>query len=107
MVPLGGIREGKPHSHHPPSVKAYGMGGYVFEAATHVGDELQICHHVKWGMHSKDIMHARRPRALSQTSKCETRHRRKELTSQAAKGGFREQLPIILWHWGYFKRTAL
>ena len=26
--PVGGIREGKPHTLHPPSAKAYGVGGY-------------------------------------------------------------------------------
>ena len=28
-APVGGIREGKPHTLHPPSAKAYGVGGLV------------------------------------------------------------------------------
>ena len=27
--PVGGIREGKPHTLHPPSAKAYGVGGLL------------------------------------------------------------------------------
>ena len=27
--PVGGIREGKPHTLHPPSAEAYGVGGYA------------------------------------------------------------------------------
>ena len=29
-APVGGIREGKPHTLHPPSAKAYGVGGYIY-----------------------------------------------------------------------------
>ena len=27
--PMGGIREGKPHTLHPPLAKAYGVGGLL------------------------------------------------------------------------------